>query len=280
MAETTAIAEKLAKLRARIAELGSVLVCYSGGVDSAFVLAVAHEVLGPRAIGMTAVSPSLATTERDEAIEVAKLIGADHRLVDSDEIEDPALRREQPGSLLPLQERALPDRRGQSARSGASRPSSTGRTRTTSVTIGPASRRRGSRASRARSSSSGSRRRTSAPGRRRSACPFGTSPRRRVCRAACLMGRASRASGSRRSAASRRRSTDLGFRQVRVRYHDELARIELALAELPRAAEPAVSGRHRRRGQTTRLSLRHARPRRLPHRAATTRSSSAKACVS
>lgn len=64
------------------------LVCYSGGVDSAFVLAVAHEVLGADAVGMTAVSPSLAPLEKDEASSVAKAIGAEHRLVSSNEIED------------------------------------------------------------------------------------------------------------------------------------------------------------------------------------------------
>jgi pyridinium-3,5-biscarboxylic acid mononucleotide sulfurtransferase len=66
----------------------SVLVCYSGGIDSAFVLAVAHEVLGPKCIGMTAVSPSLAPFEKEEAIAIAKAIGARHELVDSHEIED------------------------------------------------------------------------------------------------------------------------------------------------------------------------------------------------
>ncbi len=77
---------------ARLAEIlrgmGSVLVCYSGGIDSAFVLAVAHRELGERAIGMTAVSPSLAEFEKAEAISIAKLIGARHELVDSNEIED------------------------------------------------------------------------------------------------------------------------------------------------------------------------------------------------
>ncbi|CAN5717268.1 ATP-dependent sacrificial sulfur transferase LarE [soil metagenome] len=76
----------------RLAEIlrgmGSVLVCYSGGVDSAFVLAVAHRVLGDRCIGMTAVSPSLADFEREEAIALAKQIGGRHELVDSNEIED------------------------------------------------------------------------------------------------------------------------------------------------------------------------------------------------
>jgi pyridinium-3,5-biscarboxylic acid mononucleotide sulfurtransferase len=66
-----------------------VLVCYSGGVDSAFVLAVAHEVLGPRTVGMTAVSPSLAPFEKEAAVAVAAQIGARHELVDSHEIERP-----------------------------------------------------------------------------------------------------------------------------------------------------------------------------------------------
>jgi uncharacterized protein len=82
--------EKLDRLRGLFREMGSVLVCYSGGLDSAFVLAVAHEVLGARAIGMTAVSPSLAPAERDDAIRVAAQIGARHELVESHEIDDPS----------------------------------------------------------------------------------------------------------------------------------------------------------------------------------------------
>lgn len=78
----------LHRLEAIFREMGSVLVCYSGGVDSAFVLAVAHRVLGEKCIGMTAVSPSLADFERDEAIALARQIGARHELVESSEIED------------------------------------------------------------------------------------------------------------------------------------------------------------------------------------------------
>lgn len=69
-------------------EMGSVLVCYSGGIDSAFVLAVAHATLGERCVGMTAVSPSLADFEREEAIAIARRIGARHELVESNEIDD------------------------------------------------------------------------------------------------------------------------------------------------------------------------------------------------
>lgn len=83
----------LERLAGIFREMGSVLVCYSGGIDSAFVLAVAHRVLGDRCIGMTAVSPSLAPFEKEEAIAIAKAIGARHELVDSNEIEDEGYAR-------------------------------------------------------------------------------------------------------------------------------------------------------------------------------------------
>lgn len=99
VASTSADADELARdpvyqrLAQILREMGSVLVCYSGGIDSAFVLAVAHRELGANAVGMTAVSPSLASFERDEAIAIAKLIGAKHELVDSNEIEDESYAR-------------------------------------------------------------------------------------------------------------------------------------------------------------------------------------------
>ncbi len=80
---------KLTRLRTLIRDLGSALVCFSGGIDSAFVLAVAAEQLGPRAIGMTAVSPSLSAAEQEDAVRIARQLGADHRLVESNEIERP-----------------------------------------------------------------------------------------------------------------------------------------------------------------------------------------------
>ncbi len=90
-AEVTAeVSAALDELRQFVRALGSVLVCYSGGIDSALMLAVAHEQLGPRAVGMTAVSPSLAPAERQAACEVAARIGARHELVDSHEMQRPA----------------------------------------------------------------------------------------------------------------------------------------------------------------------------------------------
>lgn len=89
MAETDGLNAKLMSLRHRLRSLGSVLVCYSGGVDSAFVLAVAREELGARAVGLTAVSPSLPDIEKEQAADLARAIGADHRFVPSNEMDDP-----------------------------------------------------------------------------------------------------------------------------------------------------------------------------------------------
>jgi len=80
---------KLEELSGILRAMGSVLVCYSGGTDSALVLAVATRELGARAVGMTAVSPSLPDSEKEEAARLAQNFGATHRFVDSREIERP-----------------------------------------------------------------------------------------------------------------------------------------------------------------------------------------------
>jgi uncharacterized protein len=81
--------EKLAALREYLRRLGSALICYSGGIDSALVLAVAHEQLGERAIAITAVSASLPAREREEAARFAQQLGARHEFLESREIERP-----------------------------------------------------------------------------------------------------------------------------------------------------------------------------------------------
>ena len=81
---------KLNKLRRVISDMQSVLVAFSGGIDSTVVLKIAHEQLGERALGITALSPTFPTIELDGAKRVASEIGARHELVHTDQLEIPA----------------------------------------------------------------------------------------------------------------------------------------------------------------------------------------------
>ena len=80
---------KLARLKEMLRELEGALVAFSGGVDSAFVLAVAREVLGDRAVALTAHSPSVPQAERSEARALAERLAVRHVEVDSHEMDEP-----------------------------------------------------------------------------------------------------------------------------------------------------------------------------------------------
>ncbi len=83
------VAAKHQKLREIVSRYDSALVCFSGGVDSMLLLRVAHDVLGDRCVAMTAVSITMARSERQAAMDLASGLGVRHEMVESNELERP-----------------------------------------------------------------------------------------------------------------------------------------------------------------------------------------------
>ncbi|WP_447974520.1 ATP-dependent sacrificial sulfur transferase LarE [Nitrospira sp. Kam-Ns4a] len=80
---------KLERMRRLMEDLGSVIVAYSGGVDSSLVLKVAHDQLGDLAVGVTAVSPTFPELELETARRVAAEVGARHVVIETDQLAIP-----------------------------------------------------------------------------------------------------------------------------------------------------------------------------------------------
>lgn len=232
----------LLALRHHLRELGSVLVCYSGGIDSALVLTVAHAELGNRAVGMTALSDSLPTREREEAERFAQRIGARHHLVNSREIERSGYAANGPDRCFhcksELYEIAEAERRKLALDHLVN-----GTNRDDFGDYRPgleAARQAGVRSPLADLGFTKSDVRAVAQ-------LLGLSIWQKPA-AACLSSRIPYGSSVTRErllqiGGFEQDLDDLGFRQRRVRWHGKIARLELSLEELSRAVDPSVRDR-------------------------------------
>ena len=84
--------QKAKKIKSLILEMDSALVAFSGGVDSTLVLALAHDVLGEKALAVTAQSASMPDREMKACHQLAKEIGVKHLVVKTEEMSNPNYR--------------------------------------------------------------------------------------------------------------------------------------------------------------------------------------------
>jgi uncharacterized protein len=232
--------EKEERLLASLRGLDSLLVAFSGGADSAYLGWAAHRALGPRALAVTALSPSFSAHDREQALAFARGAGLRHECIETREFENPLYVANNPDRCyhckdeLFVQMEELAAARGFSAIAYGINADDTHDFRPghraaaehkvlaplldaglTKAEIRALSRRAG----------------LATWDRPASAClssrvPYGTAVTPELLR---------------RIEAGEAILRELGFRQFRVRAHDDLARIEIAPEELPRALDAQMA---------------------------------------
>ncbi len=90
------IEDKYERLKSLIKEKGSIAVAFSGGVDSSFLLKVASDILGDKVVAATATSPTYPAFEFKEAVNLAKKMNVRHIIFESDELEIPGFSENSP----------------------------------------------------------------------------------------------------------------------------------------------------------------------------------------
>jgi uncharacterized protein len=231
--------QKQDRLRELLREYESALVCFSAGVDSMYLLRVAHDVLGDRCVALTATSITMAESERDVARKLATELGVRHEMVESQELERPGFAENPVNRCYHCKAELLDIARPLASRLGLSE-----------ILLGTNLDDLGDhRPGQAAATERGARHPLVDAGLTKAEIrtlskELGLSTWDKP-QMACL---SSRFPYGTEITSDRLRRVDqfedglraLGFRQVRVRYHDTIARLEIERDAMPRALEPAV----------------------------------------
>lgn len=227
-------AAKLQELETRLEQLGSLMVAYSGGVDSAFLAATAHRVLGDRMLAVLADSPSLARRDMEQAREFARSLNMPLRVIATDELERPEYRRNDADRCFHCKDELFTAMQSLGRELGFS-----------SIAYGMNADdtrdfRPGQRAARehevlAPLAEAGLTKAEIRALAKAAGYPLWDRPA-----APCLSSRVEYGRAVTREVLAQVEEAEeslrgLGFRELRVRHHGELARVEIARAELPRA---------------------------------------------
>lgn len=236
------LAAKAARLRELLAGYRSVLIAFSGGVDSAYLALAAHAELGDRALAVTADSPSYPDTHRQLALKVARAFGFAHEMIRTEELARPEYRANPANRCYYCKDELY------------SHLAAIARERGFDVVV---------------DGNNADDRGDYRPGRQAArehgvqspldAADLTKDDIRELARAAgleswnepasaCLSSRIPYGSEVtdqrlRQIEQAEQAVRDLGFRIFRVRHHDTVARLEIARAEMPRALEPEVNAK-------------------------------------
>jgi uncharacterized protein len=230
----TNVERKLQALEERLGKLGSVMVAYSGGVDSAFLAATAHRVLGNRMLAVLADSPSLARRDFEQACDFARAQGMQLHVIMTEELERPEYQRNDANRCFHCKDTLFEAMEALGPRLGFERIAY-GMNADDTRDFRPGQRAAEEHAVLAPLAEAGLTKNEVRALAKAAGYPLWDRPA-----APCLASRVEYGRTVTREVLEQVEKSEeslraLGFRELRVRHHGELARVEIARGELPRA---------------------------------------------
>jgi uncharacterized protein len=225
---------KLGALEARLEQLGSLMVAYSGGVDSAFLAATAHRVLGDRMLAVLADSPSLARRDFEAACAFARAEGMPLRLIETEELERPEYQRNDANRCFHCKDTLFEAMKALGQKLGFERIAY-GMNADDTRDYRPGQRAAEEHSVLAPLAEAGLTKSEIRALARAAGYPLWDRPAAPCLSSRVEYGRTVTREVLEQVERGEESLRQLGFRELRVRHHGELARVEIARAELPRA---------------------------------------------